>query len=49
MFPLEIWLTYTFACLLLVLSPGPDNILAIGRGLSQGKIAACMSGFSSGM
>jgi len=48
MFPIEIWLTYTAACLLLVISPGPDNILAIGRGLSQGKMAACVSGFSSG-
>lgn len=48
MFPLEIWLTYTAACVLLVLSPGPDNLLAIGRGLSQGKSAAFISGLSSG-
>jgi len=48
MFPLEIWLAYTAACLLLVLSPGPDNLLAIGRGLSQGKLAAIVSGVSSG-
>lgn len=48
MFPIEVWLTYTLACLLLVISPGPDNILAIGRGLSQGKFAACLSGASSG-
>ncbi len=48
MFPIEIWLTYTAACLFLVISPGPDNILAIGRGLSQGMMAACVSGFSSG-
>jgi len=34
--------------LLLVISPGPDNILAIGRGLSQGKFAACLSGAASG-
>jgi len=47
MFPIDIWITYTLACLLLVISPGPDNILAIGRGLSQGKLAACISGFSS--
>ncbi len=47
MFPIEVWLTYTAACLLLVISPGPDNILAIGRGLSQGKLAACLSGVSS--
>jgi threonine/homoserine/homoserine lactone efflux protein len=48
MFPLEIWLPYTAACVLLVLSPGPDNILAIGRGLSQGRTAALVSGLSSG-
>ncbi|MGL6313171.1 LysE family translocator [Vibrio sp. WXL103] len=33
---------------MLVLSPGPDNLLAIGRGLSQGKWAAIVSGASSG-
>ncbi len=49
MFPLDVFFTYTLACLLLVISPGPDNILAIGRGLSQGKLAACISGVSSGM
>lgn len=48
MFPAEIWLAYTVACILLVLSPGPDNLLAIGRGLSQGKLAAVVSGSSSG-
>jgi threonine/homoserine/homoserine lactone efflux protein len=49
MFPIEVLIAYTLACLLLVLSPGPDNILAIGRGLSQGKIAACVSGIASGL
>ncbi|MDK2124745.1 LysE family translocator [Parachitinimonas caeni] len=48
MFPFEIWLAYTLACILLVLSPGPDNLLAIGRGLSQGWRAALISGLSSG-
>ncbi|TOA19301.1 LysE family translocator, partial [Vibrio parahaemolyticus] len=48
MFPLEVFVTYTLACLLLVISPGPDNLLAIGRGLSQGRLAAVMSGISSG-
>lgn len=48
MFPLDVFITYTLACLLLVISPGPDNLLAIGRGLSQGKFAAIMSGMSSG-
>jgi threonine/homoserine/homoserine lactone efflux protein len=49
MFPIEVWITFTLSCLLLVISPGPDNILAIGRGLSQGKIAACLSGTASGV
>lgn len=48
MFPLDIWLAYTAACILLVLSPGPDNLLAIARGLSQGRRAAFISGISSG-
>ncbi|GLX77069.1 LysE type translocator [Thalassotalea insulae] len=48
MFPLDVFITYTAACLLLVISPGPDNLLAIGRGLSQGKLAALVSGLSSG-
>lgn len=48
MFPVDIWLTYTAACALLVVSPGPDNLLAVGRGLSQGRAAACVSGISSG-
>lgn len=48
MFPVETWLAYTAACILVVLSPGPDNLLAIGRGLSQGRVAACVSGLSSG-
>ena len=41
-------LGFAFIALLLVISPGPDNILAIGRGLSQGKFAACLSGAASG-
>lgn len=48
MFPLDTWLAYTAACLLLVISPGPDNLLAIGRGLSQGRLAALVSGVASG-
>ena len=48
MFPLEVFVPYSIACLLLVVSPGPDNLLAIGRGLSQGKLAAIVSGLSSG-
>ncbi len=48
MFPLEVFITYTLACFLLVVSPGPDNLLAMGRGLSQGKLAATVSGLASG-
>lgn len=48
MFPTDVLLTFTAACLLLVISPGPDNLLAVGRGLSQGKLAAIISGVSSG-
>ncbi|NOH64736.1 LysE family translocator [Vibrio sp. RE88] len=48
MFPMDVFVTYTLACIVLVLSPGPDNLLAIGRGLSQGKRAAVVSGSASG-
>ena len=48
MFPVDVFITFTLACLLLVISPGPDNLLAIGRGLSQGKMAAMISGLSLG-
>lgn len=48
MFPAEVFVSYTVACALLVISPGPDNLLAIGRGLSQGRWAAIVSGMSSG-
>jgi threonine/homoserine/homoserine lactone efflux protein len=46
MFPIEVFIAYTTACMLLVLSPGPDNLLAVGRGLSQGKLAALVSGLT---
>lgn len=39
---------YTIACIALVAAPGPDNILAMARGLSQGRLAACVSAISSG-
>ncbi|MBY4675330.1 LysE family translocator [Marinobacterium sp. CAU 1594] len=41
-------MAYSVACLLLVISPGPDNLLAIGRGISQGRLAALVSGLASG-
>ncbi len=48
MFPVENFLAFTIASLLLIVSPGPDNLLAVARGLSQGRVAACISGLSSG-
>ena len=44
MFPSEILVAYLAAVLLVVIAPGPDNILAIGRGLSQGRAAAVRAG-----
>jgi len=49
MFPTEILLTYLAACLVVVMAPGPDNILAIGRGLSQGRNAAILSSLGAGV
>jgi len=49
MFPTDVLLTYLAAVLLVVLSPGPDNILAVSRGLSQGKAAACLSSIGAGL
>ncbi|MBI2751291.1 MAG: LysE family translocator [Burkholderiales bacterium] len=49
MYPAEILLTYPVACLVVVMAPGPDNILAIGRGLSQGRKAAILSALGAGV
>lgn len=49
MFPTDILFAYLVAVLLVVLSPGPDNILAIGRGLSQGRLAAALSSMGAGL
>ncbi len=49
MFPSDILLAYLAAVLLVVISPGPDNILAIGRGLSQGRVAAMLSSIGAGL
>jgi threonine/homoserine/homoserine lactone efflux protein len=49
MFPTDILLAYVAACIVVVVSPGPDNILAIGRGLSQGPLAAALSAFGAGL
>lgn len=43
MFPTEILIAYLAAVFLVVCSPGPDNILVISRGLSQGHVAAVLS------
>jgi len=48
MFPIDVWLAYTLACVLIVLAPGPDIVLSIARGLSQGRLAATLSGLGAG-
>ena len=48
MFPIKT-LAYVAACIVVVISPGPDNILAIGRGLSQGRLTAALSAFGAGV
>jgi threonine/homoserine/homoserine lactone efflux protein len=49
MFPPEVLAAYLAATLLVVIAPGPDNILAIGRGLSQGRVAAILSSAGAGL
>jgi threonine/homoserine/homoserine lactone efflux protein len=49
MFPAEILAAYLAAAMLVVLAPGPDNILAISRGLSQGRPAAALSAAGAGL
>ena len=49
MFPPEILLAYLAAVLVVVIAPGPDNLLAIGRGLSQGWAAAAASSVGAGL
>lgn len=49
MFPSEILWAYLAAVLLVVISPGPDNILAISRGLSQGRLAGVLSSIGAGL
>jgi threonine/homoserine/homoserine lactone efflux protein len=48
MFPFDIWVAYTAASILIVLAPGPDTVLAIARGLSQGWMAATVSSLGAG-
>lgn len=49
MFPADILLAYLAAVLVVVMAPGPDNILAISRGLSQGRAAAALSSLGAGL
>lgn len=49
MFPSEILVAYLAAVLVVVIAPGPDNILAISRGLSQGRAAAALSSVGAGL
>ena len=49
MFPIDTLLAYVIACIAVVVSPGPDNILAISRGLSQGRLAAALSALGAGL
>lgn len=49
LFPPNVMLAYLAAVLIVVIAPGPDNLLAISRGLSQGKLAGALSSLGAGM
>lgn len=49
MFPIDTLLACVAACIVVVISPGPDNILAISHGLSQGRLAAALSSLGAGI
>lgn len=49
MFPADLLAAYLLAVFVVVLSPGPDNLLAISRGLSQGWSAAAASSMGAGL
>ncbi len=49
MFPPEVLAAYLAAVLLVVISPGPDNVLAVSRGLSQGRLAGALSSVGAGL
>ncbi len=49
MFPPEILFAYLAAVLLVIVAPGPDNLLALSRGLSQGRAAAVLSSIGAGL
>jgi len=48
MIEFDVIVAYTLACTVIILAPGPDNILALSRGLSQGRIAALVSSTGAG-
>ncbi len=49
MVPLDVLAACLAAVLLVVVAPVPDNILAISRGLSQGRAAAALSSIGAGL
>ncbi len=49
MFPADTLLAYLAATLLVVIAPGPDNLLAISRGLSQGPLAGALLSLGAGL
>jgi threonine/homoserine/homoserine lactone efflux protein len=49
MFPTEVMVAYVAAVLIVIAAPGPDNILAVSRGLSQGRPAAALSSIGAGL
>ena len=49
LFPPEALAAYIAACTLVVVSPGPDNILAVSRGISQGRLAAATTSLGAGL
>jgi threonine/homoserine/homoserine lactone efflux protein len=49
MFPSDTLLAYMGACIVVVIAPGPDNLLALSRGLSQGRLAAALSSLGAGV
>ena len=49
MFPIDILIAYLGAYVLVILAPGPDNLLVVSRGLSQGRAAAALSALGASL
>lgn len=49
MFPADILAAYVSACVLVILAPGPDNLLVMSRGLAQGRAAAALSAMGASL